>query len=172
MAPQHRGSMENGFYSTLHNTTTMKKHIRFSLLFAGLLCAAFTCSLQAQDVDKELAAFAQQFQDAYNKEDHATLQTFYTADATRVAKDGTSITGAENIGAFWAAQFKGADATLSLAQTLVSWSDANYAYVTKGTYQVTGTTANGDKINLSGTYSNIMSKQNGAWKIAKSVLGD
>ena len=142
------------------------------LFLAALLCAALSPSMQAQDVDKELAAFAQLFQDTYNKEDHATLQTFYTADATRVAKDGTSITGAANIGAFWAAQFKDADLTLSLTQTLVSWSDANHAYVTKGTYQVTGATVKGDKINLSGTYSNIMLQQNGAWKIAHSALND
>lgn len=150
----------------------MIKYIRFKLFFAAFLSAAFTCPLQAQDVDKEMATFAQQFQDAYNKEDHATLQTYYTADAVRVASDGTSITGAGNIGAFWAAQFKDADLTLSLTQTLVSWSDANYAYVAKGTYQVTGATAKGDKINLSGTYSNIMSKQDGAWKIVKSMLSN
>lgn len=150
----------------------MKKHIRFYLFFATLLYAALTPTLNAQDVDKEFAAFTQRFQDAYNKEDHAAIQTFYTADAVRVAKDDTSITGAEAIGAFWAAQFKDNDATLALTQTLVSWSDANHAYVAKGTYKVTGVTAKGGTINLSGAYTNIMLQQNGAWKIAKSVLSD
>ncbi|MEY3241998.1 MAG: hypothetical protein RIR11_3437 [Bacteroidota bacterium] len=150
----------------------MKKHIQFSLLFLALLGGIFTSALQAQDVDKELAAFTQQFQDTYNKEDHATLQTMYTTDATRVAKDGSSTVGAAAIGAYWAAQFKAADATLALTPTLVSWSDANHAYIAKGTYQVTGVTTKGDKINVSGTYSNIMLKENEVWKIAKSVLVD
>lgn len=150
----------------------MKKVIQSSLFFAALLCAAFTPSLNAQDVDKEMAAFAQQFQDTYNKEDHATLKTFYTADATRVARDGTSITGAEAIGAFWAEQFKGADATLALKQASVVWKDVSHAYVSTGTYHVTGTTVKGDKISLSGTYTNTMLKENGTWKIAKSVLSE
>lgn len=150
----------------------MKKVIQSSLFFVALLCAAFTTSLNAQDVDKEMAAFAQQFQDAYNKEDHATLKTFYTADAVRVAKDGTSITGAEAIGAFWAEQFKGADATLTLKQSSVVWKDASHAYVATGTYHVTGVTVKGDKINLSGTYTNTMLKENGAWKMTKSVLSE
>jgi ketosteroid isomerase-like protein len=139
---------------------------------ALLLIGAFCSNLNAQDVDKALAAFTQQFQDAYNKEDHAALQTFYTADAVRVDREGKSITGAEQIGAFWAEQFKGADATLSLVQTLVSWSDANHAYTAKGTYKVTGTTSKGDKFDLSGSYTNIMLQQNGVWKIAKSVLSE
>jgi ketosteroid isomerase-like protein len=96
----------------------------------------------------------------------------YTTDATRVAKDGSSTVGAAAIGAYWAAQFKAADATLALTPTLVSWSDANHAYIAKGTYQVTGVTTKGDKINVSGTYSNIMLKENEVWKIAKSVLVD
>ena len=148
----------------------MKKHNQFSLFFAALLCAAFTPALNAQDVDKEMATFAQQFQDAYNKEDHATLKTFYTADAVRVAQDGTSITGAEAIGALWEAQFKGADAALVLQQLSVGWSDFNHAYIAKGTYHVTGVSAKGDKIDISGKYANIMLQVNGAWKISKSVL--
>jgi len=150
----------------------MKKQIKFSLFFAALLCAAFIPALNAQDVDKEMAAFAQQFQDAYNKEDHATLKTFYTADAKRVAKDGSTITGAEAIGAFWEAQFKGADATLVLTLQGVVWKDNVHAYVASGTYHVTGVSAKGDKIDISGKYANTMLKVDGAWKISESVLAE
>ncbi len=146
--------------------------MKIFLFFAMLWCATFTPALNAQDVDKEMTAFVQQFQDAYNKEDHATLKTFYTADAKRVAKDGTAISGAEAIGAFWEAQFKGADATLVLTSQSVVWKDNVHAYVASGTYQVTGTTAKGDKIDLSGKYVNTMLKVNGAWKISESVLAD
>ena len=107
----------------------MKKIMQCSLVFAVLLCAGFTTTLSAQDVDKEMADFANRFQDAYNKEDHATLKTFYTADAVRVGSDGTSITGADAIGAFWAEQFKGSDATLALKQATVAWKDVCHCYV-------------------------------------------
>lgn len=150
----------------------MRKHIQCSLFFTALLCAAFTPVLNAQDVDKEMAAFVQQFQDAYNKEDHATLKTFYTDDATRVAKDGTSITGAAAIGAFWEAQFKGADATLALTLQSVVWKDNVHAYVANGTYHVTGTSAEGAKIDASGKYANTMLRVNGAWKISESMLSN
>lgn len=153
-------------------TTMMKKQIRTTLLAVALLCAAFTQHAQAQDVDQELAAFSKQFEAAFNKEDHVTLQSFYTTDAIRVAKDGTSITGAEAIGAFLAEQFKGADLTLTLTQTLVSWSDANHAYITKGAYQAKGVNVQGAPMAFSGTYSNIMLKENGAWKISRSHLSE
>ena len=117
-----------------------------------------------------MATFARQFQDAYNKEDHATLKTFYTDDAVRVAQDGSSNTGAEAIGAFWETQFKGADVTLELKQQSVGWSDFNHAYIAKGTYHVAGLSAKGDKIEASGQYANIMLQVNGAWKISKSTL--
>lgn len=151
----------------------MKKQIQFSLFFfAAFFSAVFTTTLNAQDVDKEMAAFAQQFQDAYNKEDHATLKTMYTTDAKRVAKDGTTTSGAEAIGAFWEAQFKGADATLMLTPQSTVWKDNVHAFVASGTYHVTGTTTKGDKIDFSGKYANTMLKVNGLWKIAESVLID
>lgn len=148
----------------------MKKQIKFSLFFAALFCAAFTPVLNAQDVDKDMAAFTQRFQEAYNKEDHATLKTYYTADAVRVAADGTTITGADAIGAFWEAQFKGADVTLVLTPQSVVWKDNVHAYVASGSYHVTGTSANGEKIDVSGKYTNTMLQENGAWKIARTML--
>jgi ketosteroid isomerase-like protein len=148
----------------------MKKQRFRTLFFATLFGAVFMPALRAQDVDQEMAAFAKQFQETYNKEDHATLKTYYTDDAVRIALDGSTINGAAAIGAFWEAQFKGADLTLVLTQELVSWSDFNHAYVAKGSYRATGTSASGEPIDISGHYSNIMLKQNGVWKISKSSL--
>ena len=54
----------------------MTKQTQFNLFFTALLCAAFTPALTAQDVDKEMAAFAQQFQDVYNKENQPNLKPF------------------------------------------------------------------------------------------------
>lgn len=148
----------------------MKKQLFRSLFFAALFGTAFTPALRAQDVDQEIAAFAKQFQEAYNKEDHAAIANFYTDDAVRIALDGSTLNGKAAIGAFTEAQFKGADLTLVLTQELVSWSDFNHAYVAKGSYRATGTSASGEPIDISGHYSNIMLKQDGVWKISKSSL--
>lgn len=151
----------------------MKKYLSFYLFACiALLCVLCPAHLNAQDVEHEMASFAASFQDTYNKEDHAGLKNFYTADAKRVAKDGSTLSGADAIGAFWEAQFKGADATLVLTQQSVVWKDNVHAYVSSGTYRVTGTTAKGEKIDTSGKYANTMLKVNGAWKIAESVLTD
>jgi ketosteroid isomerase-like protein len=76
------------------------------------------------------------------------------------------------IGAFWEAQFKGADAKLALSQQVVVWKDNVHAYVVSGAYHVVGTTAKGDPVDVSGKYSNIMLKVDGAWKISESALTD
>jgi ketosteroid isomerase-like protein len=149
----------------------MKKTSQIRCLLAAFLCLLLSTASQAQD-DAVFAAFAQQFQDAFNKEDHAALQALYTPDAVRVDREGKTITGAEQIGAFWAEQFKNTDMILSLHQTSVSWSDAEHAFVAKGTYRVAGTTVGGDKLDFSGSYQNTMLEKEGVWKIAKSVLGE
>lgn len=148
----------------------MKKCTQSSLFLAVLFCTAFTSSVFAQDIDQEMVTFAQGFQDAYNQEDHAALKAFYTDDAVRVAQDGSTISGAEAIRVYLETQFKGSDATLTLRQESVNWSDFNHAYVSKGTFHVKGTSINGDRIDVSGKYSNVMIQVNGTWKMSKSFL--
>ena len=146
----------------------MKKRNPFSLFFTLLLCITTTAATFGQDADKELHAFAQNYQDAYNKEDHATLKTFYTDDAQRIAKD--TITGSEAIAAQLARQFAASDATIQITQESVSWSDFHYTMIASGTYTVKGTDAAGKAIDFSGKFSNFMLKKDGVWKISRSIL--
>lgn len=146
----------------------MKKHTQFSLFIALLLCLTTTAKTFGQDVDKEMQEFAQKYQDAYNKEDHATLKTLYTADAKRIAQD--TISGAEAIAAQLARQFAAADATLQITQKSTSWSDFHHTIIASGTYSVKGKDAAGKVIDFSGQFSNFMLKENGVWKISNSTL--
>jgi ketosteroid isomerase-like protein len=143
------------------------------LFCAALICATLaTVAVQAQDVDNEMAVFVQQFQEAYNRKDHTTLQTLYTDYAVRLAKDGTKIPDTASVGGpFVPAPFNDADVTLVLTLTRISWSNASHTYIIKGTYRAKGVNARGRKIKFSGAYTHTMIKENGRWKIAKSVLG-
>jgi ketosteroid isomerase-like protein len=143
------------------------------LFFAALLCAATLSKLQAQTVSDEsdMQAFARNFMAAYNREDHAALQKMYTPDAVRLDMKGSEIRGADQIAAFFSDQFIRSSTTLLLRQSNIVWSDAQHAFVARGTYEIYGKTYVYDiKIHRSGTYSNTMIQENGEWKIAKSVL--
>jgi len=148
----------------------MKKLIHFSHLIFALMLSGFTTTLMAQDVSEEMKTFVQQFQDAYNKEDHNALRQLYTADAKSPGSQGAVLTGQDAIAAYWEARFKGTDAVLTLQQDRTDWSDLNHAYVAKGTYKLVGVTAKGDKVDISGKYANTMVKTDGAWKIAEATL--
>ena len=141
---------------------------RAAIAFLLLFCTTFATVTYGQDTDKELLAFAQKYQEAYNKEDHATLKTFYTTDARRIAQD--TIVGAEAIRTQLEAQFKSADATIQIVQEKVSWSDFNHAFVSSGTYHLKGKNTAGKAIDFVGKFSNVMLKQNGIWKISTSFL--
>ncbi len=146
----------------------MSKHF---FLFAALFLS--TSGLKAQSVndERELQAFARQFMAAYNAQDHVALQQMYTEDAVRIDQQGNEIKGAGNIAAYFENQFIKSDVTLLLKQMSVHWSDKEHALVANGAYEIYGVTYVYDiPIQNTGNYSNTMLKQNGQWKIAKSVL--
>ena len=141
-----------------------------------LLCAALlgcTVLLQAQSPKDEadMHTFARKFMAAYNAGDHAALGKMYLDDAVRIDQTGKEIKGADNIAAYFADQFRLNNATLLLRQTGLNWSDREHAFVATGSYEVYGITNVYDiKVDVAGQYANAMLKENGEWKIAKSVL--
>ncbi|MBC7536093.1 MAG: nuclear transport factor 2 family protein [Ferruginibacter sp.] len=145
----------------------MKKSIKFGLLVT-LAVAAFINPLKAQEATKELAAFTQKFQDAYNKKDDKALKEMYTKDAIRTTSDKKTIIGNEAIGAQFAEYFKD-DITIEIKQTKVVTATDGTATAT-GTYHVTGTSKTGEKIDRQGGYNNKAVKVKGQWKISKNVL--
>lgn len=142
-------------------------------LFLLLTILGCTIQLQAQSANDEadMHAFARRFMAAYNSGDHAALQKMYTDDAVRIDAEGKQIKGADKIAAYFAEQFRLNNATLLIKQTGLHWADAEHAFVAKGTFEVYGKTNVYDiEIDIAGNYANTMMKQNGKWKIAKSVL--
>lgn len=143
-------------------------------LFLLLTILGSTVLLQAQSVNDEadMHTLTRQFMAAYNAGDHAALQKMYTPDAVRIDQAGKEIKGADNIAAYFAEQFRLNNATLLLRHTDLHQVDGEQGLLAKGTYEVYGKTNVYDiEIDVAGSYVNTLSKQNGEWKIAKSVLG-
>lgn len=145
----------------------MKKMIKFSLL-SVLAVAAFINPLKAQDATKELTAFVKKFQEAYNKKDDKTLKGMYTKDATRTMMDGKVQNGNEEIRASFAEFLKENAVTIEIKLDKVIEKDGSTT--TTGTYHVTGTSAKAEKVDRTGIFTNAVVKENGQWKISKSVL--
>jgi steroid delta-isomerase-like uncharacterized protein len=141
----------------------------------SLFLAAFigcTILLQAQMASNEhdMQAFARNFMTAYNQQDAAAIQKMYTDDAVRIDQEGKEIKGAANIAAYFADQFRLNDATVFVRQISANWSDYEHAWVARGTYEVNGRTNVYDiPVHFTGGYANAMAKENGQWKIARSV---
>lgn len=141
------------------------------IFIAALLCTAFRTQAQSVNDEQEIQAFTRRFMAAYNAQDHAALGKLYTDDAVRIDPTGKEYKGAANIAAFFAEQFRDNDATLLLKHLSLHWSDAEHAWVAKGSCEVYGQTHVYDiPLNLRGSYANALQKKDGEWKIVKSVL--
>lgn len=139
------------------------------LAAALMVMAAFTNPLKAQDSRKEMVKLAKDFQNSYNKKDVKALQEYYTPDAVRINTDGTTVNGNEAIGAYYANEFKNGVAKVKITvDKTVTESDGSVTAT--GTYHATGTSATGEKIEISGKFTNTTVKEDGHWKISKSVL--
>jgi uncharacterized protein (TIGR02246 family) len=147
----------------------MKKTIKPIWLLAFILVAAFVTPVKAQDPTKELAALAKKFQAAYNSKDDKALKMMYTADAVRVATDGTTLNGNDAISADFAKTFADNTVTIEIKQDKAT-SQADGSAIATGTYHVTGTSKAGEKIDIKGAFTNTNVKVKGHWKVAKSVL--
>lgn len=145
------------------------KNLLFPII---LLLAAISGALQAQSANDEsdMQDFARNFMNAYNQQDHEALREMYLDDAVRIGQEGREIKGADNIAAYFAGQFRQNNATLFMRQLSVNWSDREYTWVAKGTYEVNGKTNVYDiPVHFTVGYANAMIKKDGQWKIAKSV---
>jgi uncharacterized protein (TIGR02246 family) len=119
---------------------------------------------------KDVRAFVQNFQDAYNKKDAAALKAMFTTNAERILPDGKATKGAENIAADYSEAFKNANAssTIKLANVQPQFDGS---VIATGTYSVYGTSAKGDRVALNGSYSNKMVNENGQWKLTEIKQG-
>lgn len=141
------------------------------LLFAALLSATVTLQAQSVNDEHDMQAFARNFMAAYNSGDHEALRKMYMEKAVRIDQEGKTMTGSDQIAEYFADQFRLNNATLLLRQNGLSWSDAEHAWVAGGVYEIYGKTNIYDiEIDVAGHYANVMVKDKGKWKIAKSTL--
>ncbi len=127
-------------------------------------------ALQGQSITDEYAirVFARDFMAAYNRQDIAALQTMYTLDAITTSNGAK---GVEQIGKAFEDRFVREEVTLLVHQIGVTWSDAEHALVATGTYERFGNTIVYDiPIHTKTAYRNIMIREDGKWKIARSEV--
>jgi len=152
----------------------MKKTIKFSLLLAISFCIALVNPLAAQNINNDMNALAKKYESAYNRKDVKALKGMYTKDAVRVMPNGTAITGNDAIGDSLTVEFKnnkrGTQGIMVKIKVDKNVKESDGSITTTGTYHVTGKTKKGEKIDMKGAFTNTTVKEDGKWKIAKSVL--
>ena len=144
----------------------------FYCLLALLHAAAPIC-LPAQSASDEMAirAFTRAYMAAYNRQDIAALVAMETADAIAILGGSDTISGGEETAKRYEDRFTRYDGTLLMRHIDLNWSDAQQAWVARGTYEGYGATYVYD-IPYHGVsaYANTMVEEDGHWKIARSVV--
>ena len=145
----------------------MKRAIQILATSAFVFMAVFTNAAQAQDNEKDMVTMAKNYEDAYNKKDAAAIKAFYTTDAVRSNPDGGTITGSEAIGADAADFFtNNGDVTIKIT-VAKSVTESDGSVTSSGTYE--GSSGGNS---FSGNFTNTCVKENGGWKVSKSVLSN
>jgi ketosteroid isomerase-like protein len=146
---------------------------RFYLLLAALLQTAAPICLPAQSASDEMAirAFTREYMAAYNRQDITALVAMHTADAIVILGGSNTISGGEEMTKRYEDRFTRYDGTLLMRHIDLNWSDAQQAWVARGTYEGYGATYVYD-IPYHGVsaYANTMVEEDGSWKIARSVV--
>ena len=140
-------------------------------LIVFVFASAILNPVKSQDIKKEIDEFAKKFETTYNKKDDKGLKMMYTDKAVRTDPDGTVTSGNDNILMKLTESWPTAKLTLTIKQDKVE-PQSDGTVIAKGTYNVMGTTNAGEMINVSGAYTNTNVKDNGSWKISKSVLSN
>ncbi len=116
----------------------------------------------------ELRNLTKQFQDAYNREDVATLKTLLTNDVAVTSGDRKE-TGIGQVTELYTNDFADADVNSVILMTDVRPQFDGSAIIT-GTYHLNGRAVKGNRITVDRAYTNTAVKENGAWKISRMVL--
>lgn len=146
----------------------MKKTIQlgFCMVFASLI---LTYPLLAQDMEKEVATLTKNYEKAYNAEDVKALVAMYTSNAVRTFDDGRIYTGIAEIEAEMVEEFAGNSFKVSINHGKTEAS-SDGTMTSTGTYTLKGTAANGDAVDMNGSYTMTLVKVNGTLKISKAAL--
>ena len=141
--------------------------LRLLLFFCCLSNIADLCAQSAEE-KYAIRQFAHEFMAAYNRQDVAALRAMYT---THNADDTIAGTYYNFIAKSFEDNFIVNDITLLVHQLDVIWSDAEHTLIAIGTYERYGTTSvYNNPHHQKNAYRNAMVKEDGKWKIAKSVV--
>ena len=146
---------------------------RLIFLLTALLHTAALTHLPAQSASDEMDihAFTREYMAAYNRQDIPALRAMYTLDVVAIVGDSDTIRGAEEMAKRYEDRFTRYDGTLLMRHIDLNWSDAQQAWVARGTYEGYGATYVYD-IPYHGltAYAHTMVQEEGRWKIARSVV--
>ena len=144
----------------------MKRTFKLSWLLVFVFASAIINPLKSQDIKKEFDEFAKKFEVGYNKKDDKAIKMMHTDNAVRTDVDGTVTTGSENIRLLYVESWANTTLKLTIKHEKAE-KQADGTVITSGTYQVIG-----ENIYAAGAFTNTMVKENGTWKISKSVLSN
>jgi ketosteroid isomerase-like protein/quinol monooxygenase YgiN len=116
----------------------------------------------------EVRELVKQFQNAYNREDVATLKTLLANNVVRTA-GGATQTGIGEVSELFAKSFADADVNSAILMANVVPQFDGSAIIT-GTYHLNGRAVKGNRVTVDGAYTNTAVKENGAWKISRMTL--
>jgi ketosteroid isomerase-like protein len=119
-------------------------------------------------VGLEMRELVKQFQNAYNREDVATLKTLLANDVVRTS-GGTTQTGIGEVSDMFAKSFADADVNSAILMANVVPQFDGSAIIT-GTYHLNGRAVKGNRVTVDGAYTNTAVKENGTWKISRMTL--
>ena len=143
----------------------MKIQKMFGMLFLALLLTAFAMPTWAQDIKKEVEAFAKIFQDTYNKADHAGLAKLCAKEVVVTNPDGTTATLTNvQMGENYAKGFANADMQITITVGEITTLPDGKVKVTGTTTTVIVNKKTGEKTTRNTTYENMAIKENGAWR--------
>ena len=145
----------------------MRKLMSFSLLVAAFFALA-TMPLTAQDTEQELSAFAQKWQEAFNRGDHATLATMYTQEVVFLNADGTTNkVSSEQIGAQFEQDFKAATSEIDIKLTRMMSQPGGKVKIS-GTFSTKNTDSkSGETSDTNGTFNHEVVKEGNHWKLCQ-----
>ena len=152
------------------------ENLIINIMKNALLAVLLGCTpilLPAQSVSDEMAirAFTREYMAAYNRQDIPALIAMHTPDVVAIVGGSDTLRGAEDLARRLEDRFTRYEGTLLMRHIELNWSDAQQAWVARGTYEGYGATYVYD-IPYHGVsaYANTMVQEDGHWKIARSVV--
>lgn len=128
-------------------------------------------SAQQFSEDSDLRALRETvalFAQTYGEEDLDGFMDLFTDDVVRLPPEAPEIKGTDAVRANMYNQFENADSQITIHMEESEFS-GDMAFV-RGTFAVTGTTADGESTDLIGSWMNLMRRgADGKWRIARNI---